>query len=838
MQRIIPIESGWMFKNTSEPDSSFMPVAQFPTAIHLDLIKHGKIPDPFLDTNEAAVQWVGEEVWIYRTLFPAPQGLSSDIKVELVFDGLDTYATVSLNSMEILKTENMFIQYHIDITDKLKETNILDLRFDSTWLVGKKLEKEAKDKLLFCHNGDSSRLQVRKAQYHYGWDWGPTLLTRGPWRPVYLDCFLARVSDLTVKCGLSASLSEATIDVLAQIDGLRNGKIEFELFDPDHNLIQKEGTELQDAVSEISFHLGNPQLWYPAGYGSQPLYTVKASLLSDSGHLLCTSSKRIGLRRVELIQRPLKTAPGTSFFFQINGIPIFSRGADWIPADSFLPRVSQDKYCAWVRFTAKGNHNMIRVWGGGVFEDESFYAACDECGIMVWQDFMLGCGAYPVTPAFLAQIEKEAIFNIKRLHHHPSVVLWCGNNEDNMFADRYPSGYDPDDLNPDHWLKTRWPARIIYDKILPEICAKYIPETPYHPGSPWGGRPSNDPAVGDIHSRSVWMNALEMYPYLRTLISCITDPSERHPQSRTLDARGKSASKTPWAGDFRNIALYMFENLRHGYSLPLYVYASQLVQAEAMTFAYVSWRRLWRGEGREECAGALCWQLNDCWPCVSWSLGDYNLRPKLAYYTIKRALTPLAVGVAREEIETGRRDEFTRVHVYKETRLQVWASNFTTSKANVDLHLQAFEVSTGACLWECRQKAASLAANQSTELIDIPFPTPPQSRGTTIVAAQLLDPANGTTIARFADWPQPLRHIPLPKPTINLIVDGDLVRVSADLPVKGLQLMLQDDGDGEDEIEWDDNCIDLMPGDEQIIHARGLAGRKVRLLHLAIAADD
>ncbi len=329
---------------------------------------------------------------------------------------------------------------------------------------------------------------------------------------------------------------------------------------------------------------------------------------------------------VQLIQRPLKNGkPGTTFFFQINGIPIFCCGADWIPADSFLPRITPDKYREWVRFAAEGNHNMIRIWGGGVYEDDSFYAAADELGIMIWHDFMLGCGSYPVTKDFLSQIEAEAVFNIRLLDHHPCIVLWCGNNEDHMFADRYPSGYDPDDLDPENWLKTRWPARIIYDKILPEICAKHCPEIPYHPGSPWGGRPSNDPTVGDVHAWGVWMKALEMYPYqyypqlagrfvsefgvksypdLRTLEGVLTDPSERHPQSRSMDAHGKGASKTPWAQDYRHIALYMFENLRAGHTLPLYVYASQLVQAEAMSVAYVSWRRLWRGE-----EGRMCWRF-------------------------------------------------------------------------------------------------------------------------------------------------------------------------------------------------------------------------------------
>jgi beta-mannosidase len=693
-------------------------------------------------------------------------------------------------------------------------------------------------------------------------------LTCGPWRPVYLDIFSARIKVLSTTHRLSESLDQAAIKAVATVDGSSVGETAaFELYYQTNTLVAtQEATRSADGTFTAEITISKPELWYPRGYGSQPLYTVKATVSSSSpsssgSHTTTTSSsKTLGLRRTELVQRPLKGGqPGTTFYFRINGVPVFSVGADWIPADSFLPRLTKDKYRDWVRFAANGNHNMIRIWGGGVFEDESFYDECDRLGVMIWHDFMLGCGSYPVTKDFLDKLQHETIFNIKLLLHHPSIVLWCGNNEDHMFADRYPSGYDADDMDPESWLKTRWPARIIYDKILPELCAEYCPDIPYHPGSPWGGRPSNDPTKGDIHCWSVWMKALEMYPYqhypkiagrfvsefgiksypsYRTLLSVMTDPEERHPQSKTMDAHGKSASKTPWAPDFRNIALYMFENLRHSYSLSGYVYASQLVQAEAMSYAYVGWRRLWRGEGNEECAGILCWQLNDCWPCVSWSLGDYHVRPKLAYYTIKRASAPLAVGVAREEVEVKRKDNLTRVHVEKETRTQVWVSNFSIRDASLDLEVRAFDVATGKTLWESREAAVNLPANQSTDILDIPFPVEPIA--TTIISARLLEPSTGKVIARFADWPQPLRHLQLAKPDVGLDVQGDRVSISADKPVKALRLSLVGDGEEEDGVRWDDNCVDVMPGDTVVVDAPGLAatGSKVRALHLGIAEEE
>lgn len=845
------ISTGWTFKKAGSPDSELLPVALFPTTIHLDLLHHGKICDPSLDANEAAVQWVGEEAWVYRVKFAGPKEKSAGTRVELVFEGLDTYASILLNAKEIQKTENMYIEYRVDVTDTIAEENELEILFESTFLIGRKLEKEAEQAgvpTLFCHNGDSSRLQVRKAPYSYGWDWGPTLLTCGPWRPVYLETYTGRISDLSFRVELPESLSRATVTAVAEIEGPGPDVVEFELFGPDGSVVGvKQIVAVAAGAGQATFEVTAPELWYPIGNGSQPLYTLKArGLRAGTGAEVCSSSKRLGIRRVQLIQRPLKNAPGTSFFFVINNVPIFCRGADWIPADMILPRVTAERYRAWVEFVANGNQNMIRVWGGGIYEDDVFYDACDELGVMVWQDFMLGCGSYPATDKFLKTIEEEVLYNLRRMRHHPSIVLWCGNNEDHMFADKYTPEYKIEDQDPANWAKTNWPARVIYDKILPAICAKHVPDTPYHPGSPWGGKLSNDTTVGDTHAWGVWMKASEQYPYqdypklagrfvsefglksyppVRMIEQCITDPEERFPQSRTMDAHMKSSSKSTWARDNRTIALYLNDNVRHGFTLEQYVYASQLIQAEAMGYAFNGWRRLWKGPGNEECAGTLVWQLNDAWPSVSWSIGDYQLRPKYAYFSIKRAMAPLTVGVSRAVVETARDNEVTHVHIHKETRIQVWGSNFTVSDETLDLVLQGFDLTTGKCLWQ-EKKEVTLMENRSTEVYDEVLSA---AAGQTIVSARLLE--RGKVIARFSDWPQPFRHYNIPKPEIKLIVKGDEVRVSAPVPVKGLVININDD-----DVKFEDNVIDLVPGDEQVIVAKGLNGRDVSCMHLGTAA--
>ena len=669
------------------------------------------------------------------------------------------------------------------------------------------------------------------------------MLTCGPWRPIYLEAFTTRFSDLFFHIEVPESLSTATINAVAELDGIAPNQVKFELFGPDGALVE----EKTSVTLHAEFQLEEPQLWYSIGNGTQPLYTVKATAFSAVPTALCTSSKRIGIRRLELIQRPLKTAPGTTFFFQINNVPVFCRGADWIPADMFLPRITAERYRQWVELMAEGGQNMIRVWGGGIYEDDVFYERCDELGVLVWQDFMLGCGSFPATPRFLKQIEEEAICNLKRMRSHPSIVLWCGNNEDHMFADKYTTQYNVDDKNPENWAKTDWPARVIYDKILSEICSKYAPETPYHPGSPWGGKPSNDSTAGDVHAWDVWMKASAQYPYqrypeisgrfvsefglkayptLKTIKEFILDPLERYPQSRMMDAHMKSSSKSTWARDNRTIALYLVENIRHGFKMEQYAYASQFIQAEAMYYAYAGWRRLWKGSGSEECAGVLVWQFNDAWPCVSWSLADYHLRPKYAYFSIKRAIAPISVGVARIEIERPGNNEFTHIHVQKEKRLQIWGSNLTTAEEKLDLMVQEIDISTGNCMWE-KTEVVTLLRNQSTELFDEPFPSVSE---TTIFFARLLK--DGKVIARYSDWPQPLRYLDLPSPTVIINIDRDDIHVTSSLPLKGLAFDV-----GEDNVFFEDNFIDVIPGDDQIIHAKGLSGREISYMHLAMAVD-
>lgn len=607
----------------------------------------------------------------------------------------------------------------------------------------------------------------------------------------------------------------------------------------DGTQVASETVQVSSGKATASFTLENPSLWYPIRYGKQPLYQVKAALIcGDSEEDVV--EKRVGLRRAELIQRPLKGQPGKSFFFQVNNIPLYCGGSDWIPADNFIPRITKERYYDWIKLVADGNQFMIRVWGGGIYEEQAFYDACDELGILVWQDFMFGCGNYPAWPALLKSIEREAYENVKLLRHHPSIVIWAGNNEDYQYQESVSLTYKYEDKNADNWLKTDFPARYIYEKILPNVCSELIPSTSYHPGSPWGdGVDTHDPTVGDIHQWNVWHGTqekwqnfdklggrfvsefgMQAFPNVKTIDAYLplgkNDP-DRYPQSSTVDFHNKAD------GHERRIALYLVENMRYGPDpLEQFVYATQLMQGECLASAYRLWKRQWKGPGRECCGGALVWQINDCWPVTSWSIADYYLRPKMAYFTVKREMAPVSIGITRTE-HRHPRDRYTRVNVDVSTKVEVWASNLTLEDLEVDCLVKAWDVETGEQTFnEMVAERIILPENRSTEIdareVPIIAGGGKDQEKRTVVAAYLLD-RDGKQIARYVNWPEPLKYLHLQKPKelkVVLSKDGTAVEISAEVPVKGLVVETEDDL-----VVFEDNLVDIVPNEVVRIGVEG-----------------
>ncbi len=630
------------------------------------------------------------------------------------------------------------------------------------------------------------------------------------------------------------------------------------------------------AAAAAAFHISNPALWYPARYGKQPLYTVRATLLgptADEGAHAVT--KKIGLRRAELVQHALHDQPGTSFFFKINNIPIFCGGSDWIPADNFVPRISRQKYYDWVKLALDGNQVMIRVWGGGIYEEQAFYDACDELGVLVWQDFMFGCGNYPAWPEMRESIRLEAAANVRLLRHHPSIVLWAGNNEDYQYQEGENLTYDFANKDAESWLETDFPARYIYEKILADVCAELIPDTYYHFGSPWGaGVDTHDPTVGDIHQWNVWHGTQEKYqnfdklvgrfvsefgmeafPSVRTIDAYLPlgrkDP-DRYPQSATVDFHNKAD------GHERRIALYLVENMRYAPDpLEQFVYCTQLMQGECLASAYRLWKRQWKGPGREYCGGALVWQLNDCWPVTSWSICDFYLRPKQAFFTVKREMAPVSVGMARREhvhddtttTDQQPKNRYSRVDIRRRTQIEIWGSNLTLDAlTGVDCVVRAWDVETGRQTYEGRVATAlTLPANQSTEVAALDVPVEHAGdEGRTVVAAYLVAVEAGkeVQIARYVNWPEPLKYLHLAQPKqlvatlkpASATGGGAVVEVSAEVPVKGVVVEVADDED-DDGIQFDDNLVDIVPGETVRLGVRGAtAATTLRTRYLGMGA--
>ena len=404
-----------------------------------------------------------------------------------------------LNGTPILQSDNMHLSHRVCVNDAVRwgATNELEITFDSALLRGRELVKAHPEHQHFSRQTEDSRIPVRKAQYHWGWDWGPILMTAGPWRPVYLEQYDARIEDVWAEYSLGPELTSCSGRLLACVVGAPEGtEVHLCLSSEGRTVFESTAKTNSGGLAESLFSIDDVVLWYPLGYGPQHRYTLTAKLLHNV--VRASSAKLIGLRTCELIQE--SDDDGKSFYFRVNGVDIFCGGSCWIPGDSFLSEMTAKRYHDWIKLLAASNQVMIRIWGGGVYEDDAFFDACDELGILVWHDFAFACGNYPVYASFLESVEREVRQNVRRLRSHPSLVVWAGNNEDYQVLERYKLRYDPDSRDPQEWLKTSFPARYTYEYLLPKLLQEEAPGTLYHPGSPWGDhRHSADPHVGDIH---------------------------------------------------------------------------------------------------------------------------------------------------------------------------------------------------------------------------------------------------------------------------------------------------------------------------------------------------
>ena len=617
---------------------------EVPGVVHLDLMRNELLADPFLGTNEKQAAWVEEKDWWYRKEFEISEALLEGREFLLRFEGLDTFAGVWLNGGKVGSCDNMFIPWEFPVTSFLVAgTNVLAVKLSSPAATLERMERE-KGKLVAPFY--SPRPYGRKAQYSFGWDWGPRLATSGIWKPVSLVAYREMIIREMHVTPILFEDRSATFPILVEIESAVSCEVDVSI------AIRCEEEELTRCVtrnvapgrSGVSAECVVPRarLWWPAGYGEQALYTVRVGI-SRSGELLDEAVRTTGVRKVELVQDP--DAEGRSWVLKVNEVPIFFKGANWIPADSFLPRVTAERYRRLVEMAASANMNMLRVWGGGVYESEEFYSACDRRGIAVWQDFMFSCAEYPEEAWFHQKVKAEAEAVVKRLRSHPSIVVWCGNNENDWGFHQKLWGIEGEEFR----------GKTIYHEILPEVCSRLDAGRPYWPSSPFGGGDPNSENFGDRHSwETCRAKAKDMLAVMWDKGRFISEFGFQSPPSMNTvrDFAGEEDDfLSPVMRHHNKLGERAMNDLLDfvsryfppGTGLEETVTAAQVWQGELLREAIEHWRRR-----KFRTSGVLVWQMNDCWPAISWSLVDYWHNAKASYYIVRRAFAPLLVSVVQE----------------------------------------------------------------------------------------------------------------------------------------------------------------------------------------------
>ena len=672
----IAIENGWTFRLlpgnaqlAAHPEALPWHAAKVPGTVHTDLFAHKLIPDPYVGAPEAGLQWIGLADWEYRTRFDAPRQAA---RSDLVFEGLDTFAEVWLNGEKLLDADNAFRTWRIPVQDKLRaKGNELRIVFHSPITRLLPAVRSMPHKLAGNYPspyGDEPPDAMtgnfaRKPGYHYGWDWGPRYVTAGIWKPVVLESWDAvRIDNVQLR---QDHVDQARADIAAVVsaEAVRDGAFDLRLWQTapgaKRSLAALRRVELRAGENriELPVRIERPQRWFPNGYGAQPLYRFEVEV-SDRKAAVAKASTRTGLRSVALRREP--DEKGKSFYFEVNGIPVFAKGANSIPFDMFQPRVSRDQLRRVLQSARDANMNFLRSWGGGYYESDDFFDLADELGLLVWQDFMFGGGMPPAyDDAFRANVVAEARDNVRRLRNHPSLVLWCGNNEEEISWKHWGPGKAMTEADPAFAAKV-WNGYVqLFGTDLRKVVAEEGGGIAY-----WASSPSDDlaeaantPASGDMHYWEVWGNpAHPPSKYLEVTPRFMSEYGlQAWPVQRTIDAfakRGEQGIATPvieahqkFMAGKGNERLMKYVNYEFGEPKDFsgFLYLSQAAQAEGIELAALHHRA-----SRPYTMGSLYWQLNDVWPGASWSSVDWFGRWKALHFHARRFFAPVAVVALRD----------------------------------------------------------------------------------------------------------------------------------------------------------------------------------------------
>jgi len=836
----VPLSDGWTVAGVDTFTAPFP--ATVPGTVHTDLLADSLIPDPFWRDNELRLQWVGEEDWVYRTTFQAGPELLEREVTELVFHGLDTFAEVVLNGQTVLEADNMFRRWRTDVTRHLVPgENHLEVRFRSPLPVARAAHDALPYELPAGNDrGDPpTRVFVRKAAYQFGWDWGPRLVTSGIWRPVELVAWSgAHLTDLhlvTDSLGPDMALLTAQVEVEVTTQEAERraagGRIpaDLTLSSPqgEFDAVTYEAV-LEPGVNRFQVPLGipDPERWWPASLGEQRLYAVTATL--DAGLRTDSLTTRVGLRTLELVTEA--DSLGESFFFRVNGVPVFMKGANVIPLDHFTPRVTEADYRALFRDVVAANMNMLRVWGGGIYEEDVFYDLADEEGVLIWQDFMFANGMYPGDPAFLENVRAEATDQVRRLRGHPSLALWCGNNEMEEGWQRW--GWARAYATPEDSAAVRDAYDALFHGVLPGVVEAQDPTRAYWPSSPslgWGDPESLN--RGDSHYWGVWHGqepfevfaeklprfsseyGFQAFPPMQT-VDAFTAPGDRSLYDPILLVHQKHPIGNELLLD------YMARDYPVPASFEDFVYVSQLLQARGMRVAFEAHRR-----AMPRTMGTLYWQLNDTWPAISWSSRDYFGRWKALHFAARRSFAPLALSV-----------------VLQGDSLEVWGVSDLREPTTGTLTLELLDF-RGTSLWQAPVEA-ELPANGSRRLWSKPAAEIlAGAEAGNVVFSAALDTSEARTpepTARHLYYFLPPKDLGLEVPVIDMKwgdAEGgfDLTLLS---PVLAKDVYLEVASE-DAEVVLSDNFFDLLPDRPRTVRLRTQIPRESleRLIRIRTLAE-
>ncbi len=801
----VELDTGWEFSEAGK--NEWLP-ATVPGTVHADLLANGKIEDPLFRMNDNKVQWIENKDWVYRTSFQVNADVLNKDLVELEFLGLDTYADVFLNDRLILSADNMFIGHVLDVKAALVEgENSLRIYFHSPVARGMEKLKQL-DYLIPAVNeqapeDEKTNVFTRKAPFHYGWDWGPRLVTSGVWRPVILRAVdKARIEDVFVET-VSIANDKAELQGFVEVRVLLEGVYDISLIADGELEAFDAKVSLSPGLHLIPFHfdIHQPKLWWSNGLGAPYLYDFQFELQME-GKTIGRRALNYGVRTIQLVQTPDEA--GRSFYFEVNGVPVFMKGANVIPSNTLTPSVDKVTYDRLIRNAVAANMNMLRVWGGAIYEEDYFYELCNRNGILIWQDFMFACALQPGDEAHLENIRKEAEFNVKRLRNHASLALWCGNNE-NLHG-----------LH--HWWNDRFEPEVkafmeatyqrIFLEILPAAVEKHHPGMAYWSSSPSAyGDQLADRRSGDEHDWTVWFGqkpfsaygedvprfvseyGLQAFPNMHTIME-FTSAEDRTWDSEVMRhrQRGKMTYIEPGFDGNDMIRRYMTLYYNVPEKFEDFVYVSQLLQAKAYKTALEAHRR-----NMPHCMGSLYWQINDSWPTISWATVDFYGRWKAAHYAVRKSnetviISPVVAG--------------NRIKVFAVSdRLEPFSGQLKGALMGLN----------GTVLFT-EMVPVTVEANTSTEIFEDTFGafiTPEMDISSLIVVLELLE--KDSVIADNIAYMVAPKDLPLAKATVKTSMEatdsGYTVTLSCNVVAKDVFVSTP-----YSEVFVTDNYFDLLPG--------------------------